>query len=208
MAAAATIAVVVGFVTAPEPRASNVFYSLSLGVAVSAIFYVAVVWVPAHERRTRIHRNLQRHYTAFRSACIMTFLMASRSQEYRPQEMLLDQEEFRRYFHIEVSPGQTRWHAVMNALNGNQYLLRDIQHELETLREEILFALSNIDVHDEEVFAFLKRLSHAIHRLKDIQPEYDDIKQIGGFLWEMFAGWSVIEGYRKSDIVQSMINRI
>jgi hypothetical protein len=122
--------------------------------------------------------------------------------------MLLDQGEFRRYFGIHVTDDQTRWHAVLNSLNQNAYLLRDILHELEVLREELLYVLSSIDVHDEEVFGFLKRLSHAIFRLRDVEPEYDDIKYIGGFLYEIFAGWSFIEGYRKEDIVLSMIERI
>jgi hypothetical protein len=122
--------------------------------------------------------------------------------------MLLDQAEFRRYFGIHVTDNQTRWHGVLNSLNQNAYLLRDILHELEILREELLYVLSSIDVHDEEVFDFLKRLSHAILRLKDVEPEYDDIKYIGGFLYEIFAGWSFIEGYRKEDIVLSMIERI
>ncbi|MGH8564965.1 MAG: hypothetical protein ACREXW_13130 [Gammaproteobacteria bacterium] len=79
---------------------------------------------------------------------------------------------------------------------------------LEVLREELLYVLNTIDVHDEEVFAFLKRLAQIIYRMRDIETEYDDIKQIGGFLWELFAGWSVIDGYRDKDIVQSMIERI
>jgi len=197
-----------GYGTAEEPRTLHVLHSLSMGVVVSAGFYLLVVWVPAHYRRRRIHRNVQQHYVAFKSSCITTFLIASHSQEYRPREMLLDQDEFRRYFKIEVSSGQTRWDAVMNSMNGNKYLLREIQQELAILRDEILYVLNSIDVHDDRVFTFLNRLSHAIYPLKDIEPEYDDIKHIAGFLWEMFSGWSFVEGYRKTDIVQAMIDRI
>ena len=202
------LAVLTGVVTAPQPRSSTVLHNVSMGIVVSALFYLIVVWIPERLRKARIHRNLQRHYDAFRASCIATFLIASGSQEYHPREMLFDQEEFRRYFKVDVGNNQTRWHAVLNALNGNRYLLRDLQYELEILREELLYILSAIDVHDEEVFAFLKRLAHAIYRLKDVEPEYEDIKHIGGFLWEIFAGWGVVEGYRAKDIVQSMIARI
>ena len=199
---------VVGVFTAPEPRTSTIPHNVSMGIVASAIFYVIVVLVPERQRKARIHRNLQRHYDAFRASCIAIFLIASRSQEYRPKEMLFNQEEFRRYFKVDIGNDQTRWDAVLNALNGNRYLLRDIQYELEILREELLYVLSAIDVDDEEVFAFVKRLAHAIYRLKDTEPEYDDIKHMGGFLWEVFTGWSVVEGYRPKDIVQSMIDRI
>ena len=204
----AVVAAIVGFMTASEPRSSTVLHVLSMGIVVSAIFYFVVVWVPARQRKARIHRNLKKYYDAFRLSCISTFLIASDSKEYRPVEWLLDQEEFRRHFSFYVADHQTRWDAVLNALNQKAFLLRDILHDLEILREEFLHVLSSIDVHDEEVFEFLKRLAHAIFRLRDVKPEYDDIKFIGGFLWEIFAGWSLIEGYKNEDIVLSMIERI
>ncbi len=198
----------VGIETTSEPRARSVLNVLSMGIVVSAIFYVIVVWLPGQRRKARIQRNLQEHYNAFRSSCIHTFLIASDSQDYHPREMLLEQSEFRRYFKVDVGNGQNRWDVVLKSLNGSRYLLRDIQYEIEILREELLYVLNAIDVHDEEVFAFLKRLAQIIYRMRDIETEYDDIKQIGGFLWELFAGWSVIDGYRDKDIVQSMIERI
>ena len=199
---------IAGIETTLAPRARSVLNMLSMGIVVSTIFYFIVVWVPGQQRKARIHRSLQEHYSAFRSSCVHTFLIASNSQDYHPKEMLLDPSEFRRYFKVEVGNGQNRWHVVLNALNGNRYLLRDIQYELEILREELLYVLNFIDIHDEEVFAFLKRLAQIIYRMRDIETGYDDIKQIGGLLWEIFAGWNVINGYRDKDIIQSMIDRV
>ncbi|MGP0592693.1 hypothetical protein ACTRXD_09175 [Nitrospira sp. T9] len=186
----------------------NVFHALSIGFVVSAIFYFIVVWLPAWQRKVRILGNLQLHYNAFKLSCISTFLVYSDSQDYEPQEMLLDQEEFRRYFSIYTSTDQTRWHNVANALDRGAYPLRDILNELEILREELLYVLNNIDVHDEKVFGFLKRLSHAIFRIKHLEPGYDDVKSLCHFLWEIFTGYSFSEGYRKEDIVQSMIEKV
>ena len=39
-----------------------------------------------------------------------------------------------------------------------------------------------VDIHDEEVFSFLKRMSHIIYRMRDVKTEYDDIKTLGRFL--------------------------
>jgi hypothetical protein len=61
---------------------------------------------------------------------------------------------------------------------------------------------------DRDTFSFFKRLSQAVYKLKDSKPEYDDVKHLSGFLWEVFAGWSFIEGYRESDIVETMIEKI
>ena len=204
----ATSAAIFAVMTASEPRMRNVSHEFFLGFVVSVIFYFIVVWFPAQQRRARIHRNFQKHYDSFKLSCISIFLIYSKSQSYKPEAMLLDREEFRRYFSIYERGDQNRWHMVANALSKNTYPLRDILNELEILREEILYVLNNIDVHDEEVFKFLKRFSHAIFKIKHVDPEYDDIKSLCGFLWEIFTGWSFIEGYRKEDIVQSNIEKI
>jgi len=205
----ATFAAIFAVMTASEPRMRNVSHAFFLGYVVSVIFYFIVVWLPAQQRRARIKRNLQKHYNDFKLSCISIFLIHSKSQDYEPQEMLFDQEEFRRYFKLNVTPDQTRWEAVTNVLtNGKSYPLNDILIELEILRDELGYVLTNIDVHDEEAFTFLKRLSHEIFRIKHLEPGYDDIISLCGFIWEMFTGWSFIEGYRNEDIIQAMINRI
>lgn len=96
----ATIAVFALLVvmTTPEPLTTNLVNKLSVGILVSIIFYSIVVLLPARQRKARIHRNLQEHYNAFKLSCISIFLIYSNSQNYKPKEMLLDLDEFRRYF--------------------------------------------------------------------------------------------------------------
>jgi hypothetical protein len=54
----------------------------------------------------------------------------------------------------------------------------------------------------------LKRLSAAMYSMKSVTIGYDEIKPLAGFLWDVFAGWDWIEGYRKEDIVKKMIDEI
>ena len=122
--------------------------------------------------------------------------------------MLLDQEEFKRYFKNNNSNNENRWDAVANGIQDNEYYLNEILYELRVLNDEIKFVRSNIDIHDEEVFQFLNNLSQIIHRMESTKPEYDDIKSFCRFLWEIFTGWSIIDGYRKTDIIADMIGRI
>ena len=109
---------------------------------------------------------------------------------------------------VEIDNNKNRWHAIMNGINDSEYLLRDLLYELEIFSKETLYLLSMVDIHDEEVFSFLKRMSHIIYRMRDVKTKYDDIKTLGRFLWEIFSGWSFVEGYRDHDIIESMINRI
>lgn len=119
---------------------------------------------------------------------------------------LSDQNEFRKYFNEPISESQNKWHAVLNGLN--EYLLRELLVELEILLNEVTFVLSNVDIDDQNVYSFFKRLSQAVHRLKKSTLEYEEVKQLSRFLWEMFAGWSFIDGYREDDIVMVMIEKI
>jgi len=79
---------------------------------------------------------------------------------------------------------------------------------MEIFRDEIAFVLNNTDIPKDEPFEFLKRLSAAIYSMKDVTLGYDESKPLARFLWNVFAGWDSIEGYRKEDIVKKMIDTI
>src|SRR5262249_36864021 len=120
-------------------------------------------------------------------------------------ERLCDIREFRDYFKEDNS---AKWYAIANALPKNELLMKDMVVELALLRTEIAFVLSNVEIHDEQVFAFFKRLSSTIYRAEQGGLEYDDVKSFMSFMWQLFAGWSWIEGYAERDIVEALIEKI
>jgi hypothetical protein len=71
-----------------------------------------------------------------------------------------------------------------------------------------LFVLASTDIPDDEPFEFLKRLSAAIRSMRDTTLGYEETKPFARFLWEVFAGWDWITGYRKGDITKEMIESI
>jgi len=77
---------------------------------------------------------------------------------------------------------------------------------MEIFRDEIV--LNTTDIADDEPFEFFKRLSAAIYVQKEVTPDYDPVKQLSGFLWNLLAGWDWVSGYRERDIVQEMIEAI
>jgi hypothetical protein len=205
---ATLVCLIIGVGTTPDKNYIPLVNALSVGFVISAVFYFLVVYLPESQKRRRIHRSMKRHYQLFKKSCIGTFLVLSNSQEYQQREMLLDQEEFKRYFKNNNSNNENRWDAVANGMQDNEYSLNEILYELRVLNDEIKFVRSNIDIHDEEVFQFLNNLSQVIHRMESTKPEYDDIKTFCRFLWEIFTGWSIIDGYRKTDIIADMIRRV
>lgn len=122
------------------------------------------------------------------------------------QKKLSEQNEFKKFFKEDINGSQNRWDSVLNGLN--ERLLKELLVELEILMNEIAFVLNNVNIDDQNVFSFFKRLSQAVYKLKNSTLEYYDTNQLSQFLLELFAGWSWIEGYRDGDIIAEMIKKI
>lgn len=202
------LSVFIGFSTTPNKDYELLVNALSVNFVISSVFYFLVVYIPEVQRRNRVFGSMDKQYREFKLSCISTFLILSKSQEYAHKEALLEQGEFKRYFSNNNTQNQSRWDAVVNGIQGSEYYLREILHELRMLNEEIRFVRSGIDIHDEEVFDFLNRLSQIIYKMDSTTPDYDEIKSFSRFLWEIFTGWSFVHGYRKSDLIKDMIDRI
>jgi hypothetical protein len=186
---------------------NKIAYDLAAGSLVSLVFYVLIVRVPDYQRRRRYKRSFAHQYQDFREDCIGLMLgVADGTYAWGDQRELSDQKKFKEYFSEWVTADQTRWHRFLNRLD--EHRLNQLLARMEQFRGEILFVLNNVDIPSEKPFEFLKRLSAAIYTMRDKTIDYDDIKSLGGFLWQVFAGFDFITGYQKRDIIQDMINAI
>jgi hypothetical protein len=189
------------------PTGNAILFDISIGFLVSVLFYLLVVWFPDRRKKNLIKNNLAEHYRSFKEDTIGILLAACQgSYQADLPEKLSEQSEFRKYFKEPVSDSQERWHAVLNGLNDR--LLTDLLVELEILLNEVTYVLNNVNIENPDVFSFFKRLSQAVYKLKTTTLEYDDVKTLSRFLWEVFAGWNFVDGYREDDIVGVMIEKI
>jgi|ERR1700733_788915 len=185
----------------------KIIYDLAVGALVSLLFYVLVVRVPDYQKRQRIKRSLTKQYENFREDCIVIMLMVSDGTcAWGFHRELIDQAKFKEYFKQPVGNGQDRWDAFQNKLD--EYNLEALILKMEILRDEISFALNNVDIDDEQPFEFMKRLSHALFSMHNTTLGYDETKSFAGFLWSVFAGWDAVSGYRERDIIGDMIAAI
>lgn len=185
---------------------NQVIFSIATGMLVSLLMYALVVWLPYRSRRRRVRNNLLFHYAAFKEECIYNFLFATEgSGDPDLVEELMDVHKFRAYFKQNASSGSERWYGVMNGLEERH--IKAIAIEMGVLAEEIKFTLASVEVDNEEVFSFLKRLNRAIASLRESSPD-DDIKYLTNFFWELFAAWSFVTGYHDRDFVLERIRRI
>ena len=187
---------------------TSILYAVSLALLVSSIFFTVTVIAPEAKRRSRIRKGLRKQYRSFKRRCIDLFLISAKSQDYRNRDNLLDHQEFRRYFSIEVANGQSRWDLVATSIDNQDYIFQEIVRELEFLSREIEFVRSSVDIDDEEVEDFLINLSRLIHTIKAAEANSDDYKHFCRTLWSIFTRWNVIDGQLEEDIIESMIERI
>jgi hypothetical protein len=186
---------------------NKILYDLAAGTLVSLLLYVLVVRIPDYQKRQRIKRSLTKQYENFREDCIAIMLMVSDGTfEWGFHRELTDQARFKEYFKQPVGYGQDRWDAFQNKLD--EYNLEALILKMEILRDEVAFALNNVDIADELPFLFLKRLSHALFSMRNTTLGYDETKSFAGFLWSVFAGWDAVSGYRERDIIGDMIAAI
>jgi hypothetical protein len=186
---------------------NKIIYDLGIGSLISLMFYALIVRIPDFQRRRRIKRSLAIHYKSFKVRCICIFLgVVDGSYATESAETLLDQRKFKVFFQQPHSDSQSKWNALAN--NFNEGTLGDLVTEMELFRDEIAFVLNNADIQNEEVFEFLKRLSSAIYSIKRASLDYDSIKSLCSFLWQLFAGWDWVSGYRERDIIEETIEAI
>lgn len=201
--------ILAGFLTVPERNYLLVMHSLSVGFVGSSIFYFFVVYIPERQKRKRVRTRLEKQYKSIKLDCIHLFLIVSNSQDFKNRELLLNLKEFRCFFNEGISSDMTRWDAVANGLQGYEYGLNELLYFLRLLNEEIRHAMTTVDIHDEEVNAYLKHCSQVLSRMDMVQPDYDDIKLLCRNLWGLFTGFAFTNGgYKETDVIQEMINRI
>ncbi len=179
-----------------------------LGLLVSYIFYFMNVYLPENRRRDIIKNNFKKQYSFFKENIIGLLVSASGNMvNANVTDDLKNIEKFREFFKAQEG-GLERWDKVANKLELDDCLLKEILIEMEIIMNETEFILNNILIDDDEVFIFLKRLSTNVYRLRYIDRNFNGIKYLMGFLWDVFAGWSFADEYRKNDILDVIISKL
>lgn len=198
--------------TAAEPILHSLHYenaiifNLCVGFLGGVVVWVLNVLLPERQIRSILRDNLRKQYAYFREDVIAVLLGAQGSYSAGLPAELSEPKAFRAYYRGE---SQQRWYDVLNYLQENPERLSDIVVHMQLLSGEVEYLLHKISIDDEEVHAFLKRLSLHTHRLQRLSVySYDEVKYLGGFIFGILAAWSNISGYLDADPVVQMIEKI
>jgi hypothetical protein len=185
----------------------DVFVSLATSYAVSVIFYLMIVWVPTRSRKARIKRSAIAHYKEFKIEVMGLLLHAAKEGwTSEDRERLVDPGAFTEYFTADETGSGMRWYEVLNGLDD--YYVSEIALRLDMLRSEIQFVLDSIEIEDEELFLFMKRLSRISQIMSKKSSDYDDVKTWGRFLWGIYANWDAVVGHLNGDQNLKMFERL
>lgn len=186
---------------------NEIVFVLSSGVLVSIFFWYLIVYLPQCTRKKILKSTFQRHYRYFKEDVIEILLSASEEPfDGETEEDLMDHASFRAYYNAD---NKRRWYAMLYGLERNPEKIEDLLVEMDLLREEVAYLLHNIELENETAHAFFKRLTAHLYKLRNLSVYTNDhVKYLGSFILELFAGWSVIDGYSNRDPVQDMIDSI
>jgi hypothetical protein len=186
---------------------NSIGFNLAIGFLISVFFWWLVVYLPERSQRAILRNNLRRRYREFKESTISTLLSAASSgyNSELPAE-LCDHRKFRAYFDAD---DKAKWYDALNGMERRPELLGDLLMEMQILADEISYVLSRVNIDQENVHAFFKRLNDQIYRLKNSSVySYEPVKYVSNFIWQVHARWNFIDGQLPSDAIEDMIQII
>lgn len=188
--------------------------SLLTGGLISFLFYFLVVFIPERRKKSIIKGNLQKFYRNIKRDILWQVVFASikggrtdLTTSMQDVDALMDIEHFQAAFEHgrEANEG---FYAFENQMSEDTHEFRAIILSLRVLSKQIEFVLHNYAINDQEAFDFFKRLEAFLMRLQSTGPGYDESKALCQFIWEIFTGFNMIEGYRGYDPIEKMVEGI
>lgn len=185
----------------------DVLISLFTSYTVTVVFYILVVWLPLQRKRVRVKRSVISHYKEFKIE-VLGLIMHAAGKTWSMDELeaLQIPKNFSEYFSQDETGSGMRWYEVLNGLDD--YYVSQIAMRLEILRSELHYVLSSIDIDDQEVFDFMKRLDQIAFRMSRLKSDYDDQKSWGRFLWLLYSDFDPIIGHVPQDRNLELLKRL
>lgn len=196
------------------PDTFSILLNLLSGGLISFLFYFLVVVLPERRKKEMIKRNLKKVYIGIKEDLLWQIIFASQKGGRRDLvassetiERLLDIEGFRNAFQ-GGREGDEGWYAFCNHMSEDNSELEAILLTLRILRKQIEYILYNFEIDDSDSFDAMKRIESYLVHLETTKAGYDEPKALCGFLYSLFSGWNIIEGYRDYDHIQKTIEEL
>lgn len=214
-----SIAVVVRFVSLENARDIQAeFNALAVdtlaGILVSFVFYYLVAVLPERRRKQLIKGNLRKNYLYIKRSLLREVISGSifggRSDldhSLDTLDRLMDVDEFRKEF-SGGGEAHEGYYAFANHLQEDSLQFQEILLRLSQLKSQIGLILHNYPFSSSALIERFSFIEMRISRLERSQPGYDSSEPLLSFLFEIFSGWDMIQGYRATDYVLEAIDQL
>lgn len=186
--------------------------NLLAGGLVSFLFYFLVVNLPEMRKKSIIKANLQKMYKSIKTDILWAIVFASIKggrNDLTPNlefiESLMSPVAFKGAF-AGGRESDEGFYAFANQMSSETPEFHQIVKNLTMLSKQIEFVLHNYSIEDSEIFDYFKRLELMLMSLQANGAGYDESKPLCQFIWQVYAGWNVIEGDIGHDPIQKMIS--
>ncbi len=181
-------------------------------IVVSFILYYLVVYLPAQRKRATLRANCKKMYRDTKRQILCDIVSWSVSGGRTDLDMgnfdeMMKPEGFKKAFEggREADEG---FYAFTNFIMRDEAAFRSIVFKFKLVARQLEYILQNIEFDDEGIFQKLKRIEEGLFELEQLHADYDQVKILDNVIWGIFAGFSIIDGYRGFDFVEQAIDEI
>jgi preprotein translocase subunit YajC len=162
----------------------NFLKDFSIVVLIGVILHYFLILRPRKSKKKLIKEVLMSTYRNFKVNSIRLFLQALEDKseldidvEKHNEDSLCEEELFKKVF--MDSSKRTKWDSIMDKFEGNHEYVNDFKIELKLLKNEIDFALSNINSYIEpSIFMALKEKSMTLQDLEYFDCKDSELKAL------------------------------
>lgn len=174
-------------------RGENIATELALAYISAWIFNLLVVVAPDMRRRRRVREWLQNRYNSLKDNLVQHYLaLIGYSHEPALIMELRDPNAFSAFFSANYREGQSRWHAVHNALY--EWGIREIRFYCQAFVSECDLAVGLAGELTADSERLLRRVNLVLMRAILAEPDYDQIKALLLMLFPLHCPWSFLDG--------------
>lgn len=186
---------------------NKILLSVILSFISAYIFYLIIPYRKDRKRKRMIVNGYQQQYKFFKQDMICELLcICNDGADSELMEKLQNINEFRKYFRCSERNSSDNWHRAMN--NSYKGLSEIIAITSRFLQATDVLIIAGIDFKNSADYQFFHNLRSDLFKLTHTNAEYDDVKYLFNYLWEIFAGYSRMVGYLDEDEIQKRINSI
>lgn len=202
------------FVTQKYTAIFNAILSIGTGGLVSFFFYYIVNERLENRRRRILQSVIHDIYRSAKRDIAVAVIHASQKggradlvANSDTIEQMLTTNGFKALF-SDGRESDEGYYAFENQMDSRTPEYEEIIFNLKVIARAAERLIDNGAASDEATYGLIMRLGIVVERIERNGPGYDESKPLCGLIWQVFSGWSSIDGDLGYDPIQRAIEKL